>query len=48
MDIIEQLIERARSRRCSVVLPEGEDARIVHAARRLRGEGIARPILVGV
>ena len=47
MDIIEQLIERAKSRRRSVVLPEGEDARIVHAARRLRDEGIARPILVG-
>ena len=47
MDIIEQLIERAKSRQRSVVLPEGEDARIAKAARRLRDEGIARPILVG-
>ena len=47
MDIIEQLIERAKSRPRSVVLPEGEDARIALAARRLRDEGIARPILVG-
>ena len=47
MDIIEQLIERAKSRRRSVVLPEGEDPRIVQAARRLRDEDIARPILVG-
>ena len=47
MDIIEQLIERAKSRRRSVVLPEGEDGRIALAARRLRDEGIARPILVG-
>ena len=47
MDIIDQLIERAKSRPRSVVLPEGEDARIALAARRLRDEGIARPILVG-
>ena len=47
MDIIEQLIERAKSRPRSVVLPEGEDARIALAARRLHDEGIARPILIG-
>ena len=47
MDFIEQLIERARSRRRSVVLPEGDDARIVRAARRLHDEEIARPILIG-
>ena len=47
MDLIEQLIERARSRRRSVILPEGDDPRIVRAARRLSDEGIARPILVG-
>ena len=47
MDIIEQLIERAKSRPRSVVLPEGDDARIALAARRLRDDGIARPILVG-
>ena len=47
MDLIGQLIERAKSRRRSVVLPEGDDPRIVHAARRLHDEGIARPMLVG-
>ena len=47
MDIVEHLMERAKSRRRSVVLPEGEDARIALAARRLHDEGIARPILVG-
>ena len=47
MDLIEQLVERAKSRRRSVVLPEGEDARIVRAARRLHDDGIARPILIG-
>ena len=47
MDLIDQLIERAKTRSRSVVLPEGDDPRIVHAARRLNDEGIARPILVG-
>ena len=47
MDLIEQLVERARSRRRSVVLPEGGDARIVRAARRLHDDGIARPMLIG-
>ncbi len=47
MDIIEHLIERAGSRSRSVVLPEGEDPRILHAARRLHDGGIARPILIG-
>ena len=47
MDLIEQLVERAKSRPRSVVLPEGEDPRIVRAARRLHDEGIARPILIG-
>ena len=47
MDIIEQLVERARARRQSVALPEGDDPRIVRAARRLHDGGIARPVLVG-
>ena len=47
MDLIEQLVERAKSRPRSVVLPEGDDPRIVRAARRLHDEGIARPILIG-
>ena len=47
MEIIERLIERAKARRRSVVFPEGEDARIVRASRRLHDEGIARALLVG-
>ena len=47
MDIIERLVERAKARPRTVVLPEGEDARIVRAARRLHDEGIAHPVLVG-
>ena len=47
MDIIDRLVERAKAHPRSVALPEGDDARIVRAARRLHDEGIARPLLVG-
>lgn len=47
MDMIQDLIELARRRRLRVVLPEGEDARIVAAARRLKDEEIATPIVLG-
>ena len=47
MELIEQLVERAKAQPRSVVLPEGDDPRIVRAARRLHDEGIARPILIG-
>ena len=47
MDIVERLIERAKARRRAVVLPEGDDPRILQAARRLHDDGIARPILIG-
>ena len=47
MDIVEQLVERAKQCQRSVVLPEGDDPRIIQAARRLHDEGIARPILIG-
>jgi phosphate acetyltransferase len=43
--ILERLLERARARRGRIVLPETNDERIVEAARRLRDEGIAEPIL---
>jgi phosphate acetyltransferase len=47
MDIIQTFIERARRRNHTLVLPEGNDARIMLAARRLLDDGIARPILLG-
>ena len=47
MDIVERLIAQAKQRRHSVVLPEGDDPRILLAARRLHDDGIARPILIG-
>src|SRR5207249_4678480 len=47
MDLISGLLEAARARRGRVVLPEGEDPRIVAAARRLKDEGLAEPVLLG-
>ncbi|MFH1719016.1 MAG: phosphate acetyltransferase [Planctomycetota bacterium] len=47
MDIISSFRKRARGKNLSVVLPEGRDERIVQAARRLKDEDIARPIVLG-
>lgn len=45
MDPLDRLFERARARRPRIVLPETGDERIVEAARRLKNQGIAEPIL---
>lgn len=47
MDLIEKFIAAARGGGQSVVLPEGADARVLQAARRLVDEQIARPIVLG-
>ena len=47
MDIVERLIAQAKQHRRTVALPEGDDPRILQAARRLHDEGIARPQLIG-
>ena len=47
MDIVERLIAAAKARSQSVVLPEGDDERVVLAARRLHDEGVANAILLG-
>ncbi len=47
MDLVERLIAQAKARRRTIVLPEGDDPRILQAARRLHDEGIARPLLIG-
>lgn len=47
MDFLERLFDAARKRRGRIVLPETGDERIVEAARRLRDEGLADPILPG-
>ncbi len=47
MDLMARLFDIARRRYRKIVLPEGEDARVVAAALRLRDEKIAQPILLG-
>jgi phosphate acetyltransferase len=47
MDLLARLFDIARRRRRKIVLPEGEDARIVAAALRLKQEKLAQPILLG-
>jgi phosphate acetyltransferase len=47
MNIIDSFKAKARGKNLSVVLPEGRDERIIHAARILMDENIARPIVLG-
>ena len=47
MDLLDRLFDIARQRNRKIVLPEGDDARIVAAAARLKQLGLARPILLG-
>ncbi len=47
MDILERFYADARRRDQAVVLPEGEDARVIAAACQLADQRIARPILLG-
>ena len=44
---LETYLEAAKARAETVVLPEGEDPKILQAARRLADEAIARPVLLG-
>ncbi len=47
MDVVGSCIDKIRGRGLRVVFPEGGDERIVAAARRLREEKIAEPIVLG-
>jgi phosphate acetyltransferase len=47
MDVLDRFLDQARQCRRAVVLPEGEDPRVVAAARRLKDEALAEPILLG-
>ena len=48
MALLDRLFDIARQRNRKIVLPEGDDARIVTAAARLKLEKLARPILIGM
>jgi phosphate acetyltransferase len=47
MDLLARLFDIARQRRRKIVLPEGDDPRVLEAAKRLAKEKIAQPILLG-
>lgn len=47
MSVIDQIREKARQRRCRIVLPEGEEPRTVAAAIQVRQLGLAEPLLLG-
>ncbi len=47
MDLLNKLFDIARQRNRKIVLPEGDDGRIIAAAARLAREKIASPILLG-
>ena len=47
MTLVEKLKARARARPQRIVLPEGEDPRIVSAAAAIAGEGFAKITLLG-
>jgi phosphate acetyltransferase len=44
--VIERLKERARANRRRIVFPEGDDPRVIYAARRLKAEGLLEPVLI--
>jgi len=46
MSVLEDCFERIRGRGMRVVMPEAHDERILEAARRLREERLAEPILL--
>lgn len=47
MDVIKRFRDKVQGRKLRVVLPEGQDERIILAARRLKDEDIAAPIVLG-
>ncbi len=47
MNILQDLKDRARAYPQRIVLPEGEDPRVLQAAARIAREGFARVTLLG-
>jgi phosphate acetyltransferase len=47
MDIIKQFRERAKANMRTIVLPEGEEERVIKAAEYLNSEKLVKPILLG-
>lgn len=47
MSIVSKFTELAKRRSLTIVLPEGDDNRVIAAARRMADDGIAHPVLLG-
>jgi len=47
MSFVDSFVEKVKGKSLSVVYPEGQDARVLSAARRVADENIARPIVLG-
>lgn len=47
MEILARFLDRAKRKNARVVLPDGQDERVLRAARRLLDQHIARPIVLG-
>lgn len=47
MDFLEKIIPVAQKKRGVIVLPEGQDARVIKAAVKAANEGVAKPIVLG-
>lgn len=47
MDLIKQIVERAKANKQRIVLPEGTEERTIKAADQLLGDGVAEIILIG-
>jgi len=47
MKLLEQSREQCRKAPQRIVFPDACDARMLHAADRLKAEGLAEPILIG-
>lgn len=47
MDLLKQIIERAKSNKQRIVLPEGTEERTIKAADRIIADGLANIILIG-
>ncbi len=47
MDLIKEIVERAKANKQRIVLPEGTEERTIKAADQLIGDGVANIILIG-
>ena len=47
MAILDVMIPMAREKACTIVLPEGQDPRVIAAAVKTAQEGVAKPVVLG-